>query len=140
MNAVFAGSFDPVTAGHEAIIRRALALFDKVYVAVGVNSEKQYMFTVQERLERIGSLFPGDSRVEPVAYSDMTADLCRRLGCRVLLRGIRNADDLAYEQTVATVNRQIAPDIETVILLADSDHQNISSTIERERIAHTQQP
>lgn len=134
--ALFPGSFDPFTLGHEAIVRRALALFDKIYIAVGVNTDKHYMFTPEQRLDRIRAFFPDASRVEVVTYSDMTVDLCRRLGVQFILRGIRNAEDFAYEQTVAAVNHTLDPTIDTVILLSDTEHQDISSTLERERLAH----
>ena len=134
--ALFPGSFDPFTLGHEAIVRRALALFDKIYIAVGVNTDKHYMFTPEQRLDRIRAFFSDDTRVEVVTYSDMTVDLCRRLGVQFILRGIRNAEDFAYEQTVAAVNHTLDPTIDTVILLSDTEHQDISSTLERERLAH----
>ena len=134
--ALFPGSFDPFTSGHEAIVRRALALFDKVYVAVGNNTDKHYMFAIPERIQRIQACFPDEPRVEAVAYSGMTIDLCHSLGTQFIIRGIRNAHDLAYEQTVAAVNHSLDPAIDTVILLSDFEHQDISSTLERERLAH----
>ena len=134
--AVFPGSFDPFTSGHEAIVRRALALFDKIYIAVGVNTDKQYMFTPEQRLQRIQAFFPDEPRVEAMAYSDMTVDLCRRMGAQFILRGIRNEKDFAYEQTVAAVNHTLDPCIDTIILLSDTEHQDISSTLERERLTH----
>ena len=134
--AVFPGSFDPFTSGHEAIVRRALALFDKIYIAVGVNTDKQYMFTPEQRLQRIQAFFPDEPRVEALAYSDMTVDLCRRMGAQFILRGIRNEKDFAYEQTVAAVNHTLDPSIDTIILLSDTEHQDISSTLERERLTH----
>lgn len=134
--AVFPGSFDPITSGHEAIVRRALLLFDKIYIAVGVNSEKHYMFGLEDRVQKIRQMFADTNAVEVVTYSDMTVDLCRRMNARFILRGIRNAEDLAYEQTIAAVNQTLAPEIETVILLADMAHRDISSTIERERLSH----
>lgn len=133
---LFPGSFDPFTSGHEAIVRRALALFPKVYVAVGVNSDKHYMFSVEERLQRIRDCFPRDARVEVLSYSGMTTDLCHCLGVRVILRGIRNADDLEYEKRVAAVNSTLDPCIETILLVSDLRHQDISSTLERERLLH----
>ena len=134
--ALFPGSFDPFTSGHEAIVRRALALFDKVYVAVGVNTDKHYMFSTQERLEQIRTLFAQEPRVEAISFSGMTIDLCHQLGAQFIVRGVRNAQDLEYEQTIAAVNHQLDPSIDTVILLSDTDHQDISSTLERERLAH----
>lgn len=136
--ALFPGSFDPFTFGHEAIVQRALALFDHIVVAVGVNTDKKYMFTSQQRMQKIRDSFPNDRRVEVVEYSDMTVDLCKRVGAHFILRGIRNAKDLEYEQTIAAVNKALAPDIETVLLLADDKHRDISSTLIREQLAHQQ--
>lgn len=133
---LFPGSFDPFTTGHEAIVRRALAIFSKVYVAVGVNSDKQYMFSTEERLQRIRDCFPGDPRVEAVSYSGMTVDLCHQLEVKVIIRGIRNAEDLEYEKTVAAVNRALDPAIETLLLVSDPEHQDISSTLIREQLLH----
>lgn len=134
--ALFPGSFDPFTAGHEAILRRILPLFDKVVVAVGVNSEKRYMFSVEERLERIRAMLSDCPTVEVTSYTGMTIDLCHRLGAKVIIRGIRTATDFEYEQTVAAVNRLQDPSIETLLVMADPDHINISSTLEREKLTH----
>ena len=134
--ALFPGSFDPFTTGHEAIVRRALALFDKIYIAVGVNTDKKYMFSIEERLKIIRDFFPDDKRIEPVSYSGMTVDLCHQLNTRFIIRGIRNAADLDYEQTIAAVNQTIDPQIETILLLADSQHRDISSTLIREQLSH----
>lgn len=134
--ALFPGSFDPFTAGHEAILRRMLPLFDKVVVAVGVNSEKQYMFSVDERLALIRKKLSDCPTVEVTSYSGMTIDLCHRLGAKVIIRGIRTAKDFEYEQTVAAVNRLQDPAIETLLVMADPDHINISSTLEREKLTH----
>ena len=126
--------------GHKNIVDRALRLFDKVVVAVGVNSDKQYMFPPEERIARIRDFFPEEGRVEVVSYSDMTVDLCRRAGAQCILRGVRNTQDMEYEQTVAAVNRTLAPDIDTLILFADSAFKDISSTLERERLLHPTAP
>lgn len=134
--ALFPGSFDPFTAGHEAILRRMLPLFDKVVVAVGVNSEKKYMFSVEERLERIRAMLSDCPTVEVTSYTGMTIDLCHRLGAKVIIRGIRTSKDFEYEQTVAAVNRLQDPSIETLLVMADPDHINISSTLEREKLTH----
>lgn len=134
--ALFPGSFDPFTAGHEAILRRILPLFDKVVVAVGVNSEKRYMFSVEERLERIRAMLSDCPTVEVTSYTGMTINLCHSLGAKVIIRGIRTAKDFEYEQTVAAVNRLQDPSIETLLVMADPDHINISSTLEREKLTH----
>ena len=134
--AVFPGSFDPFTTGHEAIVRRALQLFDIVCIAIGVNTDKQYMFSPEERLQRVRDIFSDELRIEVLTYSDMTVDLCHRVGAQFILRGIRNEKDFAYEQTIAAVNHTLDPSIDTVILLSDTEHRDISSTLERERLAH----
>ena len=136
--ALFPGSFDPFTTGHEAIVTRALALFDKIYIAVGVNTDKQYMFSTEERMARIQDFFPNEPRIEVVSYSDMTIDLCHRLEVKHILRGVRNTHDFLYERTVAAVNHSLDPTIDTIILISDIEHQDISSTLERERLAHQQ--
>ena len=134
--ALFPGSFDPFTRGHEAILRRVLPLFDKVVVAVGVNSEKKYMFSVEERMSRIREMMNDCPTVEVTSYSGMTIDLCHQLGAKAIIRGIRTAKDFEYEQTIAAVNRLQDPSIETLLLLADPEHIDISSTLERERLTH----
>ena len=134
--ALFPGSFDPFTHGHEAILRRMLPLFDKVVVAVGINSEKKYMFSVEERMARIRQMLSDCPTVEVTSYSGMTVDLCHQLGAKVIIRGIRTAKDFEYEQTIAAVNRLQDPSIETLLLLADPEHVDISSTLEREKLSH----
>ena len=130
---LFPGSFDPFTAGHEAIARRIAPLFDRLIVAVGVNSEKSYMFSVQDRVNRIRHILADLPQVEVTSYDGMTVDLCHQLGAHCIVRGIRTAADFEYEQLVASVNRQQDPSIETLLVMADADHINISSTLERER-------
>ena len=134
--ALFPGSFDPFTAGHEAVLRRVLPLFDHIVVAVGVNSEKQCMFTPEERVERIRQMLSDCPTVEVTSYSGMTIDLCHKVGAQCIIRGIRTAKDFEYEQLVASVNREQDPSIETLLVMADADHINISSTLERERLTH----
>ena len=133
---LFPGSFDPFTKGHEAILRRVLPLFEKVVVAVGVNSEKHCMFTAEERVERIRTMMSDCPTVEVVSYSGMTIDLCHQTGAQAIIRGIRTAKEFEYEQTIAAVNRLQDPSIETLLLLADPEHINISSTLEREKLTH----
>ena len=133
---LFPGSFDPFTIGHLNLVTRALQLFDKVVVAVGVNSDKHYMFTTEERMQRAREMLGGNPNVEIVSYSGMTVDCCHEVGAVGILRGVRNTKDMEYEETVAAVNRTLAPDIETVILFADTPYKDISSTLERERLLH----
>lgn len=134
--ALFPGSFDPFTKGHEAVLRRVLPLFDRVIVAVGQNSDKHCMFTPEERMERIREAMSDCPTVEVTAYSGMTIDLCHQVGAQCIIRGIRTAKDFEYEQLIASVNREQDPAIETLLVMADAEHQNISSTLERERLTH----
>ena len=146
--ALFPGSFDPFTTGHEAIVRRVAPLFDRLIVAVGINSEKAErdrsgangafggMFSVNERMERIRHMLADLPQVEVTSYDGMTIDLCHQLGAQCIVRGIRTTDDFEYEQLVASVNRAQDPSIETLLVVADADHVNISSTLERERLSH----
>lgn len=137
--ALFPGSFDPITTGHEAIVRRALAIFDKVVVAAGINSDKHYLFSTEERVAKIKAMFADEPRVEATAFSGMTIDLCHQVGAQFIVRGVRNAQDLEYEQTIAAVNRKLDPAIDTVILLADLDKRDVSSTLVREQLTHKQE-
>ena len=134
--ALFPGSFDPFTDGHEALVKRALLLFDNIVIAVGMNSDKQYMFTVEERVSMIEKQFDGNERIKVVSYSDMTVECCRREGAGFIVRGVRNTKDFEYEQTVAAVNRNLAPDIDTVLMLSDLEYKDVSSTLEREKLLH----
>ncbi len=134
--ALFPGSFDPFTTGHEAVLRRVLPLFDRVVVAVGVNSDKQCMFSPEERMDIIRRMMADCPTVEVVSYSGMTIDMCHQVGARCIIRGIRTAQDFEYEQLIASVNRSQDPMIETLLVMADAEHQNISSTLERERLTH----
>ncbi|MBQ9417214.1 MAG: pantetheine-phosphate adenylyltransferase [Bacteroidales bacterium] len=134
--ALFPGSFDPFTAGHEAIVRRVLPLFDRVVVAVGQNSDKHCMFTPEERADLIRSRLADCPTVVVTTYNGMTIDLCHRLGAQCIIRGIRTAADFDYEQLVASVNRAQDPTIETLLVPADADHRHISSTLEREKLRH----
>lgn len=133
--AVFPGSFDPMTTGHLALLRRALPLFDRIVVAVGINTEKKGFMPVDERVEHIRMAVAAMPKVEVTTYSCLTTDLCRQLGASFILRGVRDATDFAYEQKIADINRLIAPDIETVILLADPSSAIISSSMVRELAA-----
>lgn len=134
--ALFPGSFDPFTQGHEAVLRRVLPLFDRIVVAVGQNSEKHCMFSPEERVERIRTMLADCPTVEVLSYSGMTVDLCHEVGAQCIIRGIRTAQDFEYEQLVASVNRAQDPSIETLLVMADAEHRDISSTLEREKITH----
>lgn len=134
--ALFPGSFDPFTTGHEAVLRRVLPLFDRIVVAVGVNSEKHCMFSPEERVRHIKEMLADCPTVEVTSYTGMTIDLCHQVGAQCIIRGIRTSADFEYEQIVASVNRLQDPAIETLLVMADAEHRDISSTLERERLTH----
>lgn len=134
--AVFAGSFDPITLGHEDLVRRSLSLFDTVVVAVGANSDKHGMFSVDQRLEWIKATFADCANVEVAQYEGLTVDFCNAIGARYLLRGVRNVMDMAYEQQIADLNRRIAPSIETVLLMPRPDLADVSSSAVRELLRY----
>ena len=134
--AVFPGSFDPITIGHTDIIHRALALFDKVYVAIGHNTNKQYLFTLDQRLAWLQIVFAGEGRIVVAHYEGLTVDFCRQhqIGC--IVRGLRSGIDFEYERTIAQLNHDLGQGIESVFLAARPEFSHISSTIVREILRH----
>ncbi len=130
--AVFPGSFDPITVGHEDIVRRALPLFDKIVVAVGVNSQKQFLFSLEQRLEWLKAVFAEEQKIEIAHFEGLTAHFCNQIGARYLLRGLRNASDFDYEKTISQLNHIVGHDLETVFFISQPEFSHISSTIVRE--------
>lgn len=133
--AVFPGSFDPVTIGHVSIVERALPLFDRIVMALGTNTTKKYMFSHEQRLAWLQAAFVGHKQVEVMAYEGLTADLCRKLRARYIVRGLRNSTDHGNERSIALMNRALSG-VETVFLPSLPEHAHISSTIVRELIAN----
>lgn len=134
--AVFPGSFDPITRAHVDIVERSLALFDKVYVGVGINHSKKGLFSHDERLTIVQSTFVDTPQVEAVHFNGLTIDFCRRVGAKYILRGIRNAADFEYEKAIANNNEALAPEIESAFLISRIGFSHISSTIIREIVAN----
>ena len=132
--AVFPGSFDPITIGHVDLVKRALPLFDKIIVAVGINSSKKYLFTLEQRVQWLHDVFDQFPSVEVDQFENLTAHYCKRIGARYLLRGLRNASDFDYEKTISQLNHIVGDGIETVFLIAQPEYTHISSTIVREII------
>ncbi|MBU2916231.1 pantetheine-phosphate adenylyltransferase [Reichenbachiella agariperforans] len=130
--ALFPGSFDPFTRGHEDIIRRAMGLFDEVIVAIGHNSKKQRYFEIDFMIERIESVFADTDKVKVITYNELTASLAKKHGARYLLRGLRNTTDFEYENSISQVNRYLNTSLETVFLITSPEYAHISSTIIRE--------
>lgn len=132
--AVFPGSFDPITKGHVDLVHRAIPLFDKIIVAVGVNSQKKYLFPLEQRLEMLEKVFAEDDTVYVGQFEGLTVNYCKEEGARYLLRGLRNSSDFDYEKTISQLNYIIGDEIETVFLISKPEFSHISSTIVREII------
>lgn len=131
--ALFPGSFDPITSGHYDIIKRGVTLFDEVIVAIGVNSAKKYMFSIEERINFIKEAFKDEPKIKVVSYKGLTVHFCQKLGVDFILRGLRNPADFEFEKAIAHTNRDLAP-IETIFLLTAASTSYISSSIVREVI------
>ena len=131
--AIFPGSFDPITLGHFDIIKRAISLFDEIVIAIGVNAEKKYMFTLDERKRFIEETFKDEPTVSVITYEGLTIDLCHKLNANFILRGLRNPADFEFEKAIAHTNRRLSK-IETVFLLTAADTSYISSSIVRDVI------
>lgn len=132
--AVFPGSFDPITSGHVDLVKRALPMFDKIIVAIGVNSQKKYLFDLDQRLAWLDDVFSGDEKVEIGQFEGLTAHYCKEIGSKYLLRGLRNASDFDYEKTISQLNSIVGDDLETIFLISRPAFSHISSTIVREII------
>lgn len=129
--AIFPGSFDPITSGHEDIIKRGIPLFDEIVIAIGVNAEKKYMFPLEERKRFIEETFKNEPKVSVITYEGLTIDLCKKIGANFILRGLRNPADFEFEKAIAHTNRHLSK-IETVFLLTAASTSYISSSIVRD--------
>jgi pantetheine-phosphate adenylyltransferase len=131
--AIFPGSFDPITNGHADIIKRGVSLFDEIIVAIGVNAEKKYMFSLEERMRVIEETFKDEPKVRVITYTGLTIDLCKKEKAEFILRGLRNPADFEFEKAIAHANRTMSK-IETVFLLTAARTSFISSSIVRDVI------
>ena len=134
--ALFPGSFDPFTAGHLNILKRALTMFDEVVVAVGINQDKRGFFDMDKRIDIIRQATAGLEGVRVIQYDNLTADTCRELGIRHIVRGVRNMIDFETERSIADANRRIAPEIETIIIPTAQEFAHISSSAVRDILKH----
>ena len=132
--AVFPGSFDPITTGHVDLVKRSSPLFDKIVVAVGVNTQKKYLFPLETRLGWLEKVFANEPKVEVASFENLTAHYCQKIGARYLIRGLRNASDFDYEKTISQLNDIVGDGLETVFLISRPEFSHISSTIVREII------
>lgn len=133
--AVFPGSFDPFTIGHKSVLDSALPLFDKVVVAIGVNSEKKGFFPLEERVSAIAKLYAGNSKVEVATYSSLTVDFCKSKNARFIIRGLRNSADFEFEKCIAQTNKQLSG-IETIFLMTPPEYSHVSSSVVRELLSY----
>jgi pantetheine-phosphate adenylyltransferase len=134
--ALFPGSFDPFTIGHESVVRRAIPLFDKIIVAIGYNTLKMGFFSLEKRVKWIEDVFEGEKKLEVKTYDGLTVDFCAKMEARYIVRGLRTAVDFEYERVIAQMNRSMHPEIETVFLLTEPEHTHIASTVVRDIIMH----
>ena len=132
--AIFPGTFDPFTIGHDALVRRALGITDELYIAIGINTEKRTMLTLKERLERIAALYKDEPRIHVVSYEGLTTDFAQSIGAKFIIRGVRSAIDFEYERNIADVNRMLTG-IDTILLISEPEYAAISSSMVRE-LAH----
>jgi len=134
--ALFPGSFDPFTIGHESIVKRALPLFDKIIIAIGYNTSKEGFFPLEDRLQWIKDVFEGEDRISIKKYQGLTVDFCIKAGAGYILRGLRTSSDFEYERAIGQMNRSMHPQIESVFLLTQPEYTHVASTIVRDIILH----
>jgi pantetheine-phosphate adenylyltransferase len=132
--AVFPGSFDPITSGHVDIVKRALPLFDEIVVAIGVNTQKKTLFSLEQRKEWLERVFEKEEKVKVGHFEGLTVHYCKKIDAGYLLRGLRNASDFDYEKTISQLNNIVGDNIETIFLISRPSFSHISSTIVREII------
>jgi len=130
--AIFPGSFDPITCGHASVIKRALPLFDKIIVAIGVNTTKSTYFDLETRLKMIRAVFADINKIEVRSYSSLTIDFCKEVNAKFLLRGLRTSADFEFERSIGQINKQLNPEIETVFMLTQPEHAALNSSIVRD--------
>ncbi len=132
--AIFPGSFDPITKGHENILRRALPLFDEIIISIGKNSSKQNYFSLEQREKWIKQVFANEPKVRIESYTGLTIDFCKKVNAKFILRGLRTSADFEFEKSIAQNNKVMAPEIETIFILPIPEHSAINSTIVRDII------
>ena len=132
--AVFPGSFDPITIGHESIIRRSMDLFDEIIIAIGVNSQKQYLYSLDQRINWIKKTFEKETKIRVDSYQGMTINYCTKNNAKYILRGLRTSSDFEFERGIAQMNNAMQKDLETVFIISNPEFSAINSTIVRDII------
>ena len=130
--ALFPGSFDTITIAHVDILKRALPLFDRIVVGIGLNSAKQNFISAEKREEMVKTIFAGNEKVNVQLYEGLTVDFCRKINAKYMVRGIRSSSDFEYERAISQINQTMMPDVETILLLSKPEYSAISSTIVRD--------
>ncbi len=138
--ALFPGSFDPITRGHESVIIRSLPLFDHIIIGIGDNTEKRSMFSIDQRLEWIRETFAAYPAISVEVYTGLTVDFCRSVGAQYILRGLRTSADFEFERSIGQINRKLHPDTETLFLLSLPEYTALNSSIVRDIIRHGGDP
>lgn len=138
--AIFPGSFDPITKGHESVIKRAIPLFDKTIVALGENPLKSAFFPMEKRIFWLKKVFEEYPTIEIMKYSGLTIDFCRKVGAKYILRGLRTSADFEFERSIGQINKQMYPDIETIFLLTRTQYTPLNSSIVRDIIRNGGDP
>jgi len=134
--AIFPGSFDPFTVGHESIVKRAIPLFDQIIIMIGFNSNKRSFFSIEKRERWINEVFKNEPKVSVQCYEGLTVDFCKKVNAQYILRGLRTSADFEFERAIAQVNKKMYPQIESIFLLTMPEHTPINSTIVRDIIFH----
>ncbi len=130
--AVFPGSFDPITKGHENIVRRGLPIFDEIVVGIGYNTNKHYFYSQERREHFIRKVFEDEPRIKVQRYSGLTVNFCKEIGARFILRGLRTSADYEFERAIAQMNHAMAPEVDTIFIVSEPALSHISSTIVRD--------
>lgn len=134
--AIFPGSFDPITIGHESIVIRALPLFDLIYVAIGKNADKKNYFSIEQRLKFVKDVFSKYPKIKVITYDGLTVNLCKELNARYILRGLRTSADFEFERSIGQVNKMINKNIETIFMLTVPEHTAVNSSVVRDILQH----
>ena len=132
--AIFPGSFSPFSIGHQSVIAQTIPLFEKIIIAIGINSEKEQYFSIEERLDWINTIYKHNKKIEVKRYEGLTVDLCKQENAHYIIRGIRDSHDFKYEKNIAQMNKDLNKDIETIFVVSPPEFSHISSSLIRDVI------
>ena len=132
--AIFPGSFSPFTIGHQSIVDRALPLFDKIIISIGINSEKKQYFSIEKRLQWIKDVYANNAKIEVKFYEGLTVDFCKKENANYILRGLRDSHDFKFEKGIAQMNKDLNKEVETIFIITPPEISHISSSIIRDII------